>query len=752
MSVNTSEEYLDELLQAIEPIIYPNGPETIEEAGADQETEEVVVPMTTTETVESTEPEANIEVESVAEMESNIEAEPIDEVEAGTLDNEPIMDADAVIEQSIDSQEVDLTEFAGADEDSTTIGDLLAALSSEDGEESAETGMSENDIESILSSVSEQAVEKTDDASYDQDVKELLKQFTEDEDLSDIQDILDKNDNREAVDESMLDLPNVEVFQLEEDSDDEGENAEVSSKKDNVVGKIVGGFANFFKRKKEKKQKVEEETANVINAEEMGADQALNLNDEPESADMDEILPDDISEADVEELVLDEDLADIEQLLSGGAFQGENISNSNDNEDTDNSNDEKSANSKKKARKEKKNKKESVFSKIFNMLTEEIPESSKKGEVPESGATGITDENRNILEELSKEDKKKAKKEAKQDKKTKKNGKNASKKGEGDEAADGKGAKGKAAKNPKKEKKKREKKEKPRKVEVISKPEKKLPRKPVLSVFALCFSILAAILILQNVVLKVDNLKEAQFAYDSADYETCYANLNGVERSEEEEALYQKSFIVLTVQRKLDSYNNFMLMDREVEALNSLLEGVAVYKEQQENAAEWGVVEQITAIYQTILGKLEEYGLSEADIDEILAYESKVTYTKRLDSIVNGTPFVIEEVTEESIAISQPQPLEDVLPQEEDFLPEDTSEVAFEQTTNQMEEAANTEETEEVEEVEDNSSQGNTVVVGSNPVDVFDTDSGVTEGENVGSGNTNVSIELNGGNVVISDM
>ena len=64
--------------------------------------------------------------------------------------------------------------------------------------------------------------------------------------------------------------------------------------------------------------------------------------------------------------------------------------------------------------------------------------------------------------------------------------------------------------------------------------------------------------------------------------------------------------------------------------------------------------------------------LPQADVDEILAYESKVTYTKRLDSIVNGTPFVIED-SSQSTTISEPQPLQDVLPGEEDFLPEDTT-------------------------------------------------------------------------------
>ena len=203
----------------------------------------------------------------------------------------------------------------------------------------------------------------------------------------------------------------------------------------------------------------------------------------------------------------------------------------------------------------------------------------------------------------------------------------------------------------------------------------------------------------------------------------------------------------MTVQRKWDSYNNFILMSNETEALNSLLEGVAEYRKQEALAVEWNVHSQVTAIYQDILTALQGYGLSQEDIDEILGYESKVTYTKRLDSIVNGTPFVIDEYMEETY-ISEPQPLQDVLPGEEDFLPDDTTLV-------------NEAVAEEMEAVEANDTQmpqssGETVVVGSNPVDISSQGEGilyedpvVTAGQNVGNGNTNMSMEVTGQNVVV---
>jgi len=753
MSVNTSDEYLDELLQAIEPIIYPNGPEIDEEPQMDLIEEPIM--------------------QSVAEMsqdsESGISANVSTEIPMETV-SENIMDTQSTDVENIglysdaitldDSAEAEMGEsqadisrflamdeetsgiesgmsegitdtYTEADDSSLAIGDLLASLAME-GDDNNETGMSEEDIESMLDAVSNPIVED-EPANYDQDVKDLLKLFTEDEDLSDIQDMLDKNDNGEALDESLLDMPDVEVFKLEEEAEESEE--EEALPKGSIFNKLAKGFSSIFKRKKKQNTNEEEsdEQENAVQFEEITTESEI------ESEDIEEIsLLDSLVDDDVEELVLDEDMSDIEMLLSGGALQGSGASDLQEDNEEEKTSDAK----KKKNKKGKKDKKESFFSKVLNMLTEEIETPAKEnGGVPETGATGITDENRDILEQLSKEDKKKAKLEKKN---AKKNGsKKSSKKGDDKEDAD---AKGKKAKKPKKEKKKREKKEKPRKAEVISKPEKKLPKKRVLSALALCFSILAAVLILQNVVSETDNLKEAEYAFDTADYATCFANLSTIERDEEAEALYQKSFIIMSVQRKLDSYYNFMQMNNEVEALNSLLEGVVVYRKQEAAASEWGVQGQILAIYQTICEKLQEYGLTEADIDEILGYESRVTYTKRLDSIVNGTPFAIEDMME-GFEISEPQPFEDVLPWEEDFLPEDTTTVTSEQMVT-GDEGTVSEENENDSYVE----QGQTVVVSSNPVDISESSQDDLGGQNIGNGGTDVSIEVDGGNIVVGDM
>lgn len=742
MSVNTSEEYLDELLQAIEPIIFKNEPEPIMADQAYRSGDAIGADAVE---LQNTDVSAVEEIPVAAELTEafDMSDSPVAE-DSIAMDN--IISDDSISLESLVAEAAgeSMSETGDSTEAEVSMDDLLAALTAEEN-----TAAEEMDVDAMISAATGDAtdVDAYDTSAHDDDVKELLKQFSDDEDLSDIGDILERDDNSEAVDESVLLTPDVEVFQLEDSVEEEEEPEPVKEKK--------GLFSRFKKNRKKKGQKEDsEEVASDSNETAKAEDDAV----------VDLLMPEEIVDADQgpradvtvdtdamdigslmnlgdtemaassgEELDLgnlfgDGDMADIDQLLAAGSFEeiGEDEL-LRDNSDA-------------KADSDKDAKKGSFFRRFLNMLLEEEEEEEeskkpKKGHVPEADATGVTDENLGILDELSKEDKKKAKKEKKEQKKKEKEAKK-----KGKDAPDGEGEPNaeEGAEGEEKKKKKKVKKEKPRKVvDIDQKPEKKLSRKKVSVVYLFCFSILAVILLFQNVVLDFSNLKDARWAFDNADYETCYANLYGEELSEEDELIFQKSYIILCVQRKLDSYENFIQMDMGVEALNALFDGVRVYRDMEERASSLGIQDRISEIYQTIYEKLTGYGLSNEEIEEILDYDSKVTYTKRLESIVNGTPFDVEEgIPEAEIEeepVSEPQPLEDVLPQEEDFLPEDTSSVST------------------VEPAAANEEPQTTVVVGSSPVDVSgaaETDSS-NGGVNVGSGNTNVSATMNGDSVVV---
>lgn len=327
----------------------------------------------------------------------------------------------------------------------------------------------------------------------------------------------------------------------------------------------------------------------------------------------------------------------------------------------------------------KEKKKGGFFSKLFNALTEEVPEET---EIPEKSETGVTDENAQILSELDSEDKGKKKK-----KKKKSKGKKEQPETQGDERdireksedgdADSEGAKGKGKKD---KKAKKEKKPKVKKVTEPEKPSKKLPRKRVRNTFILCLSILAAILVLTIFGTEFLTKKQARFAYDNAEYEEAYTGFYGEKLSDSDNEIYQKSRTIMLLQRKMSSYNNYMQLGMKAEALNALLEGYKIYPAVMEKAEEYGVVDQVKEAYNQLVSALSSFGLSTLDAEEINGYTSKVMYNKRILSIINGTPFeydgVIDSSTDE-VDESQDadRTLMDILPEEEDFLPDNPEDV-----------------------------------------------------------------------------
>lgn len=68
---------------------------------------------------------------------------------------------------------------------------------------------------------------------------------------------------------------------------------------------------------------------------------------------------------------------------------------------------------------------------------------------------------------------------------------------------------------------------------------------------------------------------------------------------------------------------------------------------------------EVNDIYAQILEKLSGYGISEADALDIIASGDNVTYSQRLESIINGDGVSMESVAE---------PTKDVLPEEEEII------------------------------------------------------------------------------------
>lgn len=302
---------------------------------------------------------------------------------------------------------------------------------------------------------------------------------------------------------------------------------------------------------------------------------------------------------------------------------------------------------------EPKEKKPGFFVRLMNALTQE-----------EEDVENVSEENKEILNELEEEDKKDGKKKEKKGKKggKKKKGKEEEAEGEEDEAAEDANAK---KKKPKKEKKPKEDKPKEKTVKVLSK-------RNLLVLVAFCATIVGSIILLSFFLPEYADKKSARNAYNAGDYESVYTLLYDRNLNSSDLLIFNRAATIRKMERRIESYENNLAMGRELEALDSLLKGVACYQTLTE-ADEFGVRQEVEVLYQQICSILDEnYGITIEDAMEINTYDSE-TYTRRLYSAVYGTSFTRpgeesvqgEELQEETNEPSQPQ---DVLADEEEII------------------------------------------------------------------------------------
>lgn len=293
-------------------------------------------------------------------------------------------------------------------------------------------------------------------------------------------------------------------------------------------------------------------------------------------------------------------------------------------------------------------KKPGFFARFLEFLLEDeddLPDGKAGGADDELLLGTLSDENRELLDELNAEDRKKTKKKDKK-KKAKKDDKDPKKK----------------AKEKKPQKPKKPKKEKKPKAEEPGVPEKKISRTKILFVVLFCTSVAVCIIVVNRYIPDHMQKQEARERYESAEYEAVYDLLYGKELNAEEEELLRKSNTILQVKAKLRSYENYSKMGMQMEALNALIEGVERYQLFHAEAELYGVSGEVDGIYAQILAQLSgNYGVSEADAMDILASGDDLTYSEKLYAIINGTWG--REPEEE-----QPKIRQDILPEEEEII------------------------------------------------------------------------------------
>lgn len=258
--------------------------------------------------------------------------------------------------------------------------------------------------------------------------------------------------------------------------------------------------------------------------------------------------------------------------------------------------------------------------KFFNKLTEEI--------VPEP-----------TEEELAAE--KEAKAAKKQENQTKKEeeklAKEEAKKAKAEEKAAAARVKQEAAAQKKKEKE--AKKEAKKAKQAAEGPKKRIPPKKIAVAVAFGVSVGGAIVLSTNILSKQGFLQTARNAYYDGDYKAVYEATYGMELddSSSDGLIKARSEVILRVQRRYDSYQTYMKMGREVEALDALLRGLTAYDGANADAEKYGVMAEVDAVKANILNTLaEKYGLDETAARAIIANQDALSYTIALNDVIAG--------------------------------------------------------------------------------------------------------------------
>ncbi len=571
------------------------------------------------------------------------------------------------------------------------------------------SGLSEKEIEQLLmagQSASEQ--EPGIENGMDDDLMKLLED-TPDTELNEIHDILQKADNNEAVDESVLAAGETEEEVFDPLADDEGSSGEELSEKEQK--------AQEKKRLKEQKkaakaQKREEKKAlSAAKKEERKAARALKKGNNPTEENLTEkdgdmspaplkedemVAEDDFSVLDniiesaegypdVETLGLDgnsqesaageaaaDDVIDMESLFSTDGVDDDNILGllqfaeslgddsdfSLGNETDTNTEPAREKQAEEKNVSPKEGKKKGFFARVLDFLTEEEEE-----ETDEDAEIQLSDENKNILNELDKEKGKKGKK--KKGKKGKKGEEAGSAEGEEAEGAEDGEKGGKKEKKPKKVKM-------PKKVREPldngAASGKKLSFKKILPILLICVTLGVAIFIMTSLAGDYSVKKAGREAYYNGDYQSCYENLYGRDLTESEQVMYSKSESILCIRLWFREYELFVEEGLELQALDSLLQSVQDYPKLYDYASQWNAGNEVSQTYQQILDTLSnKYQLSEAQAKELMAVEDDREYTRRVNMIVQGKGYGAWDTPVETKMPQAEDTLEDMLLEEEDL-------------------------------------------------------------------------------------
>ncbi|MBQ4530738.1 MAG: hypothetical protein IJA36_09055, partial [Lachnospiraceae bacterium] len=191
---------------------------------------------------------------------------------------------------------------------------------------------------------------------------------------------------------------------------------------------------------------------------------------------------------------------------------------------------------------------------------------------------------------------------------------------------------------------KKEKKPKEPKEKEITPKEPPLPKKPVILILLMAASILALVLLSNNVINYQISVSKADNLFINGNYEEAYQNILGVKVKEEDEQLYDRIRIMTKLESKYKMYLAHIENEQYDEALNDLIMGVVKYDKYAKDAEELGIKKAYDDEFTLIEEQLNlVFGVDVEQVRDWYYTLSALDYTNMVRDVVKAAGYTVEE-------------------------------------------------------------------------------------------------------------
>lgn len=166
--------------------------------------------------------------------------------------------------------------------------------------------------------------------------------------------------------------------------------------------------------------------------------------------------------------------------------------------------------------------------------------------------------------------------------------------------------------------------------EVMEEEDKGKISKTGTSLALICCGLIAIFIIIgTNIYTYSLNIKKAESDFERQRYTDAYNDIYGYKVKTRDMELYNKIMTVMYVNKQLNSFYNYSSLNKQPEALDSLLKGLARYEEVNEKAVSLGIKEDMDNIKSQIINELKvKYKIKEKEALAIVYTEDQEEYTQ----------------------------------------------------------------------------------------------------------------------------